>query len=402
MSTELSVVYRRTDELKVYERNPRTHDTAQVAQIAASIKRFGWTNPVLVDEHDRVIAGHGRLAAAKLLGHATTVPTICVAGLTDAERRALVIADNKLALNAGWDEALLASELQVLRVEDFDLGLIGFSADELSAMVLATTRIDDQRVDIIPAVSAEPVTHAGDVWFLGTHRLVCGDCTDATVVDLALQGKRADLCLTDPPYGLGETVSDKNEYDVFDDTVENLEKLISGFFPLAKKVADVIVLTPGNSNQRRYPAPSWTMAWFTPAGAGSGPWGFCCWQPMLCYGKDPKLVRGKGRHPDAIVHTESAEDLGHPCAKPIRFWTWLLERTSEPGGIIYEPFSGSGTTLVASELTGRICHAIELSPAYVDVAVKRWQDATGKLATHAQTGLTFAELSEERRVPVAG
>ncbi len=133
------------------------------------------------------------------------------------------------------------------------------------------------------------------------------------------------------------------------------------------------------------------MAWFTPAGAGSGPWGFCCWQPILCYGTDPKLSKGKGRHPDAIVHTEAAEKFGHPCTKPINFWKWLMERTSELAELIYEPFSGSGTTLIAAEQTGRRCYAMELSPNYVDVAVRRWQNFTGKHATLEATGAAFPD-----------
>jgi hypothetical protein len=160
--------------------------------------------------------------------------------------------------------------------------------------------------------------------------------------------------------------------------------------PLAEASAGCVVLTPGNGNTRLYPAPTWTMAWFTPAGVGRGPWGFCCWQPILCYGKDPKLAKGKGCHPDALVHTESAEDFGRPCTKPIKFWSWLMERASEIGQAVYDPFLGSGTTIIAAEMTGRSCIAIELSPAYIDVAVKRWQAFTGTEATHATDGRTFA------------
>jgi DNA modification methylase len=143
------------------------------------------------------------------------------------------------------------------------------------------------------------------------------------------------------------------------------------------------------------------MAWFTPAGVGRGPWGFCCWQPILCYGKDPKLSKGEGCHPDAIVHTEAAEKNGHPCAKPVKFWGWLIERTSKPGWLIYEPFSGSGTTIVAAEHTGRCCRAIEISPAYCDIAVKRWSEFTDRAAVLADDGRTFDELAEARRTGVA-
>jgi DNA modification methylase len=234
----------------------------------------------------------------------------------------------------------------------------------------------------------------------GGHRLLCGDSTVATDVERSLTGNAA-LCLTDPPYGIGGTSSSKNDYIEYDDSRENLIRLIEGFMPLAQTAAAVVVLTPGNANQRLYPEPTWTMAWFTPAGIGSGPWGFCCWQPILCFGKDPKLSRGEGRHPDAIVHTEAAEKNGHPCPKPIKFWCWLVERTSRIGDLIYEPFSGSGTTTIAAEMTGRTCHAIEVSPAYCDVAVKRWSKFTGGVAVLADDGRTFDELVEARGKGVA-
>lgn len=214
----------------------------------------------------------------------------------------------------------------------------------------------------------------------GGHRLMCGDSTKPQHVETLMSGRKAALCLTDPPYGLGDTVSSKNDYDAYDDTDAALKALIAGFLPLAQGVAAVVVLTPGNGNQGKYPPRTWEMAWFIPAGVGRGPWGYCCWQPILCFGKDPKLANRKGCHPDAIVHTEAAEKNGHPCAKPIKFWSWLVERTSEPGDLIYEPFSGSGTTLIACEATGRVCHAIELSPAYVDLGVRRWELFTGQTA----------------------
>jgi DNA modification methylase len=140
------------------------------------------------------------------------------------------------------------------------------------------------------------------------------------------------------------------------------------------------------------------MAWFTPAGVGRGPWGFCCWQPVLCYGRDPKLAKGKGCHPDAIVHTESAERLGHPCSKPVKFWSWLMERASEPTDLIYDPFAGSGTTLIAAEMTGRVARVIEIDPAYVDITIRRWSAFTGREAVLAGDGLTLAEVAQAREV----
>jgi hypothetical protein len=224
----------------------------------------------------------------------------------------------------------------------------------------------------------------------GGHRVVAGDSTSEEAVSAAVSQRGPALCLTDPPYGLGDSTTAKHDYDQYVDTSEGLQRLIDGFLPIARTIAALVILTPGNRNHRRYPAPTWTMAWFTPAGIGRGPWGFCCWQPILCYGKDPKLVTGKGSHPDAIVHTESSEKNGHPCPKPVKFWSWLMERTSEPGDLVFDPFLGSGTSLIAAETTGRVVCGIEVSPAYVDLSVARWEAFTGKRAFHEKTGEPFA------------
>jgi DNA modification methylase len=233
------------------------------------------------------------------------------------------------------------------------------------------------------------------------HRLLCGDATKASDVGRATASAKAAVCLTDPPYGLGDSVTEKNKYADYDDSEENLEQTIAEFFPLAKARATRIVLTPGTWNQWRYPQPTWVMAWFTPAGVGTGPWGFCCWQPILCYGSDPKLAHRKGRFPDAIVHTESAEKLGHPCAKPVKFWCWLMERCSEPADRVSDPFSGAGTTIMAGEMSGRICAAIEISPAYVDIGVVRWQNFSGRPAILADDGRTYDQIAAVRGMDVA-
>lgn len=192
-------------------------------------------------------------------------------------------------------------------------------------------------------------------------------------------GERAHLCLTDPPYGLGDSATDKNNYCDYVDTQENLKALIEKFLPLAKSVAPIVVLSPGVKNHRLYPSPDWTLCWFSSAGVGAGPWGFCCWQPLLAYGKDPQLASGRGSHPDGLASNDYDKVEGHPCAKPMSVWCWFLKRCSTSSGdTIYEPFSGSGTTIIACEQLGRKCRAIEISPAYVAVALQRWADATGK------------------------
>lgn len=373
------IVTQRVTDLVPYARNARTHSDAQVAQIAASITEFGFCNPILTQGR-QVVAGHGRLLAARKLGLAE-VPTIDLAHLTKTQARAYVLADNQLATNAGWDAEMLAMELVDLKAEGVDLDLLGFpDVGALLAPPAPAGLLPGTDEDAVPEAPKVAVTQPGDVITLGRHRLMCGDSTKADDVARLMDGQKAALVLTDPPYGLGDTNSEKNDYSTYDDTKANLVDLVAGFLPLAQEVAPVVVLTPGTKNHGIYPVPNWVMAWFTPAGTGCGPWGFCCWQPILCYGKDPKLSKGKGSHPDAIVHTEASEKFGHPCTKPINFWKWLMERTSEPGELIYEPFSGSGTTHIAAEVLGRKCYGMELDPIYCDVIINRWEQATGQKA----------------------
>ena len=368
-------------ELSCDPANVRAHDGKNLDAIKASLQRFGQQKPIVVDEKGVVIAGNGTLTAARALGWDAI--NIVRTELAGAEATAYAIADNRTAELAEWDDEALAKQLSALQIEDEALvEAAGFSDAELTALVDEVTGITEGNTDPdeVPEVPEEPTAQLGQIWKLGDHRLMCGDSTSAEDVDALMDGEKAELCLTDPPYGLGDTQSDKNNYDTHDDTKENLIELIGQFIPLAKRYTDRQVITPGNGNVYHYPKTDWTMAWFTPAGVGRGPWGFCCWQPVLCYGKDPKLSSGKGCHPDAIVHTEASENFGHPCSKPINFWKWLLERCSNGDHAVLDLFMGSGTTLIACEQTGRKCYGMELSPAYCDVIIKRWEDFTGQTA----------------------
>jgi len=372
----VEVIQVKLDDLIPYARNARTHSPEQVAQIAASIREFGFTNPVLLREDNTILAGHGRVLAARKLG-LVEAPCIYLSHLTEQQARAYVIADNKLALNAGWDDALLDIELADLIAAGFDVALTGFDVEEIDA--LARREQGEVVEDEVPEPPANPTTKPGDLWLLGEHRLLCGDSTNADDVAALFDSGTPSFCLTDPPYGLGETASDKNNYNQYDDTIENLRALIKhAIEPIVKRMR--VILTPGNKNQYEYPRPTWTMAWFAPTGVGRGPWGFCCWQPILCYGKDPKLATGKGSHPDALVHQERASCDAHPCAKPMKFWAWLLVRVSNAGESVYDPFIGSGTTLIAAEQLGRKCYGMEIDPRYCDVIVKRWETLTGRKA----------------------
>jgi hypothetical protein len=358
-------------QLQAAKRNPKQHSS----DIGTSIGRFGYVEPIVVDERTgRIVAGDDWLVPV-LRGWASR---------SDAEAEAYLLASNKLTEVGGWDNAQLAELLKDLGYQDALEG-VGFTDDEIAALLGQVEGMgggaagggtegltDPDEVPEEPA-EAEVYVKPGELWILGKHRLLCGNSTSQKDIARLMDGAKADLCLTDPPYGIGES------YESHDDTQENLRRLVNGFFGQVRAASEVVLLTPGNVNQRHYPKPDWTLAWFVPAGAGSGPWGFSCWQPVLAYGKDPYLAAGKGRRPDALVKTESSDQtLSHPCPKPVGVWAWLMERGSLEGALVLDPFSGSGTSIIAAERTGRRCFAVELEPKYVQVAIERWQAITGK------------------------
>jgi DNA modification methylase len=371
-----------TDTLIPYARNTRTHSEAQVAQIAGSIREFGFTNPILIDGENGIIAGHGRVLAAQKLGLGK-VPCIRLSHLTDTQRRAYIIADNKLALNAGWDEELLGLELADLREEGFDLELTGFDGDEL-ANLLAETTEGQTDPDEVPEPPVDPVSVLGDVWVLGRHRIACGDCTDPLVVERAKGGSEIDHVVTDPPYGLGKKMSggtwatkashysDMHDWDKVAD--EEFLQVI-----LAENVPSVVW---GGNYFAVEPSRCWLV------------WN----KPVFPTMSDAELAwtnldKNTKRFDSSRVHQTDGQKL-HPTQKPVELIKWCFEFVS--GDHCFEPFSGSGTTIIAGEMTGRCVHAIELNPAYVDVAVTRWQDFTGKQAIHEASGKTFDELKAEK------
>jgi DNA modification methylase len=380
----------KTDALIPYARNARTHSSEQVMQIAASIKEFGFNNPILIREDFSVIAGHGRLAAAIKLG-IEEVPTICLSHLTPTQVKAYILADNKLAMNAGWDEEMLALEIQELDLEGFDVSLAGFDAKEIEDLINRTEEnLGDENE--IPKEDVQVFSKQGEIWLLGNHRLMCGSSTNSPDVALLMNGKKAKVCLTDPPYGLKGHESAKNNYDIFNDTKENVEQIAKVWLPLAMEFSECVVFSSGVTRQWIYPEPNWVMCWFYGAGQARSSWGFNCWQPLLCYGKDPSLKYGHGCRPDSVNMNcpSNSSELDHPCPKPVNVWIWFIERLSfEIKDLFFEPFSGSGTTIIACEKTNRVCYAMELSPKYVDIAIKRWQDFTGKVATLESDGSAF-------------
>lgn len=408
---------RQVAALVPYARNSRTHSDAQVAQIAASIREFGWTNPVLIDGADGIIAGHGRLLAARKLG-LTEVPCIVLDHLSETQKRALIIADNKLALNAGWDNEMLGLELQDLADENFDMGLVGFTDDELAALVAVKTEgLTDP--DETPEPPADPVSVLGDVWVLGKHRIVCGDSTDADAVAKCLNGVTPHLMVTDPPYGVEYDADWRNKAMRNDGTaiggraigkVENDDKAdwseAWALFPgdvayvwhagnMAHTVADSLVANGLNIRAQII----WNKSSLVIGRGDYHPKHEPCWYAVR-KGKVGHYVGGRKQTTVWDIEKPRKSETGHSTQKPVECMKRPIENNSSAGQAVYEPFSGSGTTIIAGEMTGRSIHAIELSPAYVDVAVIRWQEFTGEKAVH-EDGRLFDDMRAERTDKVA-
>ena len=400
-------------ELAPYAANARTHTDDQIAQIAASIREFGFTNPILAGSDGVIIAGHGRLLAAQRLG-LDKVPVITLDHLSDAQRRALVIADNKIAENAGWDEELLRSELAALQEMEFDLDLVGFSDEELDDLLgdLEAEALGEvEGEDEVPEPPEDPVSRPGDLWILGNHRLLCGDSTVATDVELVLDGVKPLLMVTDPPYGVeydpgwrnqagaaktkrtGKVLNDdradwREAWALFPGDVAYVwhgalhattvaESLISSGFTIRSQIIwakDRLVLSRGDYHWQHEPC------WYAVKKTGKGHWAGDRKQTTLWQ----------------IANKDQDAETIHGTQKPVECMRRPILNNSSPGQAVYEPFMGSGTTLIAAETTGRVCLGIELNPAYVDVAVERWQQLTGETATLEGDGRSFDEIADER------
>ena len=410
-----------TARLVPYARNARTHSDAQVAQIAASIAEFGFTNPILAGSDGVIVAGHGRLAAAQKLG-LELVPVVVLDHLTPTQRRALVIADNRIAENAGWDDELLRVELEALQDEGFDLDLTGFDADAL-AELLAGDEPDGEGEtddDAVPEVSETPVSRPGDVWLLGGHRLLCGDATVAASYGTLLDGEPVDMVFTDPPYNVNYANSAKDKLRGKDRAILN-DNLGDGFHDFL-----LAALTPTIAHCRGaiYVAMSSSEldALQSAFRAAGGHWStFIIWakntftlgradyqrqyEPIL-YGWPEGAQRhwcGDRDQGDVWSIKKPQKNDLHPTMKPVELVERAIRNSSRPGDVVLDPFGGSGTTLIAAEKSGRLARLIELDPKYVDVIVRRWQDWTGKQATRESDGVAFDDLSglRETRVEVA-
>lgn len=429
---ELSIVYRSLKSLAPYAKNSRTHSRAQIEKLKASLAEFGWTNSMLV-AGNTVLAGHARLQAAlEMAEEGKTVPrivdpwtgpTVDLSHLSAIQRRAYIIADNRTALDAGWDDTILAEELGGLFEDGFDLSLTGFEDDDLARLLGGTAPGTEADPEDAPEPPLHPVTLAGDVWLLGKHRIICGDATDILVVDRVLAGVRPHLMVTDPPYGVDYDAADRG-------TARNGDgKLLS----TGKGRATGRVSNDNKSD--------WREAWALFRGDVAYVWhagmtavdvansmtvcgfevrsqivwaksnlvvsrGHYHWQHEACWYMVRKGSTGHwsgDRKQSTLWQIDKPQksETGHSTQKPIDCMQRPIENNSSPGQAVYDPFVGSGTTIIACELTGRCCLAIELDPSYVDVSVQRWQGVSGQEATLEGDGRSFDEMAAERKPGVA-
>lgn len=398
-------------DLIPYARNSRTHSEAQVTKIAASIKEFGFLNPVIVDGENGIVAGHGRVMAAKKLGM-EEVPVIEASHLTEAQRRAYIIADNRLALDAEWDDEMLRVEFAELEGLGFDLDLTGFTPEEIAALdpEELTEGLTDE--DSVPEVPADPVTVPGDVWVMGKHRLMCGDSTSIDAVELLMDGQKADMVFTDPPYGVSYEGghNKKKRQGIIADTLEggSLTGLfygaLSAAIPCTKDGSAFYVWFASSKSIETFAALSKlpltlraVIQWYkikSGLGAFMSQYIPNCEPCMYLHktGCSPAWYGPTNEKTVWELKKEARNDY-HPTQKPVELPERAITNSSKQGDEILDLFGGSGSTLIACEKTGRTARLMELDPKYCDVIVKRWQDFTGKQAILERTGQTFAEVS---------
>lgn len=382
------------EKLIPYARNSRTHSDEQVAQIAASIKEFGWTNPILVDGEAGIIAGHGRLAAARKLG-LKKIPVIELSHLSSTQKKALIIADNKLALNAGWDNDMLALEFEELELEGFDLALTGFDEKEIDALTPEQINEGLTDEDAVPDVPDEPKTKLGDIYQLGKHRLMCGDSCSVTDMEKLCDGQLVDMWLTDPPYNVAYEGKTKDALKIQNDSMGNDQ--FRQFLRDAYVTADTVMKAGAvfyiwHADSEGYN--------FRGAASDAG------WKVRQCLiWKKSTMVMGRqdyhwkhepclygwkegaghlwatDRKQTTILEFDKPSRNGeHPTMKPVALFEYQMLNNTKGGDIVLDSFGGSGTTLLAAEKNGRYSRLMELDPKYCDVIVKRWEEFTGKKA----------------------
>ncbi len=416
---------RSVDELIPYNKNARMHSDAQVAQIAASITEFGFTNPVLVDGEKGIIAGHGRLMAAKRL-NLKKVPVVILDHLTDTQKKAYIIADNKLAENASWNEELLASELADLKEDDFDLDLIGFEDQELERIFSSLyDKEEDSESEKVPDVEENPISESGDIWILGNHKLICGDACEVATYQNLLGSELADMLFTDPPYNVNYTGIAKNiatakinknteknpsfkKREILnDDLGKDFAKFLFDFCTNALAVTKGACYICMSSSELHTLHKAFTSA--------GGRWStFIIWaknhfalgradyqrqyEPIL-YGwkqNNDRFWCGDRSQGDVWFYNKPNVNDLHPTMKPVELCKRAILNSSKTDDIVLDCFGGSGSTLIACEQTNRRCRMIELDKTYVDVTIKRWQNLTNQEATLLNTNETFNQVAQRK------
>jgi site-specific DNA-methyltransferase (adenine-specific) len=388
----MKITQKKVDSLIPYVKNSRTHSDAQVAQIAASIKEFGWTNPILVDGDNGIIAGHGRLLAARKLGY-KEVPTIELADLTETQKRAYIIADNRLALNAGWDNEMLTIELNDLLADGFALELLGFDPKELNALLEPEVVQGLTDEDAVPDVPEEPKTKLGDIYQLGNHRLMCGDSCSQEAVEKLTRGAGVDMLLTDPPYnvayegGTGLTIQNDDMED------SQFRQFLRDAFVTADTVMKkgaVFYIWHADSEGYNFRGAcqdaGWTvrqcLIWKKSSlvmGRQDYHWKH---EPCLYGWKDGAghLWAADRKQTTILEFDKPSRNGEHPTMKPVALFEYQMLNNTKGGDMVLDLFGGSGTTMLAAEKHGRHAYLMELDPKYCDVIVKRWEDFTGKTA----------------------
>lgn len=384
------------DSLKPWENNPRTHSADQIKQIRRSIREFGFTNPLLIDESGLVIAGHGRVEAAKREG-LTELPAIELQGLSEAQKRALVIADNQIATNAGWDENLLRLELDTLKDDEFDLSIVGFTDEELAKLLADPLEEGLTDPDEMPEPLVDAVTALGDVWVLGKHRLMCGDSTSIDAVEKLLAGEKPDMVFTDPPYNIDYQGLSGNHEKIKNDKMSDDEFL--DFLRQSIVPCDVL-----------YVCCSWQYAHLfkqAMTDIGCPAKAMIVWdkvnpaQHLDLYFKQHEIIfyhgpfGGNRTVRGDVWQLKRQQNTVHPTMKPVELIVMAL-KDHPKRNVVFDAFGGSGSTMIACEKTGKTARLMELDPKYCDVIVQRWQDFTGKQATLESEGRTFDEIAGER------
>lgn len=408
-----------------YARNSRTHSDEQVTQIAASIKEWGFTNPLLIDGDGGIIAGHGRLLAAKKLG-LDEVPCLIADGWTDDQKRAYVIADNKLALNAGWDNAMLSVEFAALGEAGFNLDLTGFNSEEIAGLLTPEVVQGLTDEDAVPEAPETPVSVLGDVWVLGNHRVMCGDSTSIDAVEKLMDGQEPNTMVTDPPYGVkldqswrdkalgskalgkGNALLVENDDKADWTDVWSIFKGNIAYVWHASSFTDVVM----DSLRKAGLEPSQQIIWNKSVMVmGRSDYHFKhepCWYAVRkgknhnWKGDRKQTTIWDAAPPNHIMGGSKEEKTNHPTQKPAKLYEIAYLNHTNPGEYVYEPFGGSGTSIVVCEKLGLRSLTMELDPKYCDVIIKRWEQFTGKQATHAETGLTFTEVANGNAIARAG